>query len=379
MEPPPPEPSWRDASEFGADDEPRVLVTGGSGFLGRHLVDALLARGERVRVFDRVQSFEVEDASELVEFVIGDVRCPDDVRAACRGVRTIFHCAAYTEPWGSRDDFFGINVGGTRNVVEAALAGEAERLVFTSTGSVVIDGTDIKMGDESLPYPRRHLDLYSSSKAEAERIVLGANGEANSAGAALSTCSLRPHAMFGPRDSHFIAQLVAKAREGDITHMIGDGLNVCDFTYVANAVHAHLLVADQLSPGHAAAGQAYFITNGEPRRFWDFIATVLRQTGCVGPTKTISFRVAYSFAYVMEFLHWVFGRLVSFRPTITRHMVCTMACHHWFSHSKATRDFGYRPVVSLDEGLRETVDYFSQLVRTGLQAGGSSLAVAGTP
>ena len=145
--------------------------------------------------------------------------------------------------------------------------------------------------------------------------------------------------------------------------MIGDGLNMCDFTYVENAVHAHILAADHLKPGSPVCGQCYFITNGQPIRFWAFIGTVLAETGCVGPTKNISFRLAYAFAYVMELLHWLLGRLINFRPTITRHMVCIMACHHWFSHEKATRDFGYRPIVTLEDGLRQTISYFRQAVR----------------
>lgn len=113
----------------------------------------------------------------------------------------------------------------------------------------------------------------------------------------------------------------------------------------------------------SCVGNCYFITNGEPRPFWQFIGDVLSEMGCVGPTKSISFRVAYSFAYIMEFLHWLLAPFMEFRPTITRHMVCTMACHHWFSHAKATQDFGYKPVVSLDEGLDYTIEYFQSSVK----------------
>lgn len=169
--------------------------------------------------------------------------------------------------------------------------------------------------------------------------------------------------MFGPRDTNFVARLIANARDGDITHMIGDGMNVVDFTYIENAVYAHLLAADRLTPKYKVPGNCYFITNGEPRRFWDVINIILTNTGCIGPTKRISFRVAYAFAYVMEFLHWILKRFFNFRPTITRHMVCTMCCHHWFSLGKASRELGYKPITSLDEGLRHTIEYFQQTVR----------------
>jgi sterol-4alpha-carboxylate 3-dehydrogenase (decarboxylating) len=335
------------------------LVTGGCGFLGRHIVDYLVDNGQIVRVLDLHQSFE----DHRVNFVIGDITDEQTVRAACEGIDVVFHVASLTEPWGEYTDFHEVNVTGTSYLINACLEFGVRKLVYTSTGSVVIDGSDIKGGDESLEYPKTHLDHYSATKAEAEQMVIKANRVLTSKGHNLLTCSLRPHAMFGPRDSHFIAQLIAKAREGDITHLIGDGANVCDFTYVINAVHAHILAAEALSDDSPVAGECYFVTNGEPRRFWDFINRVLQETGCVGPTKSIAYRVAYGFAYSMELVHWLVSPVVSFRPTITRHMVCTMSCDHWFTHSKATRHFGYRPIVSLDEGLAETIAYFQKVVR----------------
>ena len=118
-------------------------------------------------------------------------------------------------------------------------------------------------------------------------------------------------------------------------------------------------------PMHDAGGQCYFITNGEPRNFWDVLDLILSETGCVGPTQQISFRVAYAFAYIMEVVVWLLGwvgRLFNLRPVITRHMVSTMACQAWFSHAKATAHFGYKPTVSLDDALDMTVNYFTRQV-----------------
>ena len=143
--------------------------------------------------------------------------------------------------------------------------------------------------------------------------------------------------------------------------MIGDGQNLVDFTYVTNAAYAHVLAMEKLVDHKSVpAGEVYFITNGEPRPFWDFICTILDKTGCASPTKSVSFRIAYAFAYVMEMIVWLLSPFVRVRPTITRHMVCTMSCHHWFSHEKATRDLGYTPIVSLDEGIALTTSWAEQ-------------------
>jgi sterol-4alpha-carboxylate 3-dehydrogenase (decarboxylating) len=141
--------------------------------------------------------------------------------------------------------------------------------------------------------------------------------------------------------------------------MTGD--NMVDFTFVENAAAAHLRAADHLLPGSAVCGQCYFITNGEPVLFWDFVSYVLAQCGCAGPEKYISYSMAYAFAYVMEWLQYLFGWAIRVGPTITRQMVCTMSQHHWFSHAKATRDFGYTPLVSLDQALQVTIAHFADL------------------
>lgn len=177
----------------------------------------------------------------------------------------------------------------------------------------------------------------------------------------MSTCSLRPHAIFGPRDTHFVSQLIAKVQGGVLTHIIGDGRNLADFTFIDNVVYAHYLAALNLNPSSACAGQAYFITNNEPTPFWTFIGRLLTEFGSPQPEKRISFLFAYILAWFMEYLRFLLSwlPLVHYRPSITRHLVCTVAKHHWFICAKAKRDLGYIPLVSLEEGLQITVEYFA--------------------
>jgi len=336
------------------------LVTGGSGFIGRHLVDYLLKAGYRVRVLDIVQ---IHPDERLERFYVGDVRNLSDVLQACDGVTCIFHAAGLTRPWLHSSQYIEVNVTGTENIIKAARHHNVTKIVYTSSTFVVFEGSNIQNGDESLKYAEHPLDHYSRSKQKAELTILRANKTKTDKGETIFTCSLRPHNVFGPRDTHFIAQMVQRARTGDITHMIGEGHNVTDFTYVDNVVYAHVLAASALKPRSPVPGQVYFITNGEPTLFWDFVGRVLESTGCARPTKAVSFTVAYLLAWLMEMIYAFIGWSGLWKPVLSRKMVVTTCCHHWFDHSKATRDFNYLPIVTLAEGIKRTAEYMNDLTR----------------
>src|SRR5581483_2463045 len=175
------------------------------------------------------------------------------------------------------------------------------RLVFTSSPSVVGGGHAIEGGDESLPYPRHYLAHYPRTKAEAERLVLAANGPD------LATVALRPHLIWGPGDNHLIPRLLARAKAGRL-RQVGDGTNRVDVTYIDNAAAAHVLAADRLGPGSPAPGKAYFITNGEPVALWPFVNRVVALAGLPPVTKRIPAGVAYAAGAVLEAAYRLLGR-----------------------------------------------------------------------
>ena len=187
----------------------------------------LLERGVRVRSYARGPYPELERRG--VEVIRGDLRDREDLRRACDGQHLVIHVAAKAGSWGPPAEFRAINFEGTRNVVEGCRAAGVERLVYTSTPSVVFDGVDLEGVAESAPYARGAHSPYVRSKALAEEWVLEANG------VGLHTVALRPHLVWGPRDPHFLPRIVARARSGRL-RMSGNGSNRVDTLYAAAAV-----------------------------------------------------------------------------------------------------------------------------------------------
>lgn len=321
-----------------------ALVTGGGGFLGRYIVEKLLARGDRVRVIARGRYPDVEALG--AETIQADVRDRDAVIAACRGVDVVFHVAALPLLWGRWEEFFGTNVVGTRNVIEACRAGGVGRLVYTSTPSVVFDDGDLEQADESRPYPARYRASYPATKAMAERAVVAASG------GDLLTVALRPHLVWGPRDNHLVPRILGRARAGQLV-VVGDGRNRVDITYVENAADAHLLAADRLQPGSPVAGQCYFISQGEPVVLWDFVNDLLGRLGLPRVTRAIPYPAARALGTVLETAHRVL-RLRT-EPRMTRFLAAQLAHSHWFDIGRARRELGYEPRVSTSEGLDRLV------------------------
>ena len=321
------------------------LVTGGGGFLGRYIVEQLRERGNAVRVFARGAYPELAETG--VEVVRGDIRDSKAVSNACRGVDCVIHTAALPGIGMRWRDFFETNTLGTRNVLDACRSRGVGRLVYTSSPSVVFDGSDHEGVDESAPYGTNWLEKnaghYSHSKALAEAEVLRANGES------LRTCALRPHLIWGSRDNHLIPRLIARAKSGRLRR-VGDGTNRVDMVYVENAAAAHLLAADALArPDSPATGKVYFISQGEPVNCWQWIDEILALAGLPPVKKSVSEATARRVGHACE---WAW-RLLHLRgePPMTRFLAAQLARSHWFDISAARRDLGYEPRISSAEGM----------------------------
>jgi len=327
-----------------------VLVTGGTGFLGRRLVLRLLGEGRRVTVLSRRADADL--AARGVRFVCASLDDAAAVRSACAGQHTVFHTAAKVGVWGPYADFYKTNVIGTRALIEGCREHGVSRLVYTSTPSVVYNGRDIAGGDERLPLTTHCPSPYPLTKAIAEREVIAANSEK------LRTVALRPHLIWGAGDPHLVPRLLASARRGRL-RIVGSGQNRVDMVHVENAVDAHLLAEAALNgdfASSAAAGRAYFITNGEPVRLWDWVNGLLAALGEPPVTRRISLRGAMAIGGFCEGLWRGLPFLLKNEPPITRFVAAELAKDHWFDIGAARRDLGYVPRISMEQGFSELID-----------------------
>jgi nucleoside-diphosphate-sugar epimerase len=327
-----------------------VLVTGGTGFLGRRLVERLLAAGRSVTVLARRPAPDL--AARGVRFVPAALDDAPAVAAACAGHGTIFHVAAKVGIWGRYDDFFRTNVLGTRALLAGARAHGVRCFVHTSTPSVVYNGRDLAGADESLPLTTSCPAAYPLTKAVAEREVLAANGPE------LRTVALRPHLIWGVGDPHLVPRILDRARAGRL-RIVGAGRNRVDMVHVANAVDAHL--AAEAALAGAAAGRAYFVTNDEPVVLWDWIADLLRGLGERPLDQRIPLGAAAAIGAVCE-AAW---RCLPLRgePPMTRFVAAELAKDHWFDIAAAKRDLGYAPKVTMAAGTAELVAHLRAAAR----------------
>lgn len=333
----------------------RVLVTGGSGFVGANLVTTLLDRGYSVRSFDRAPS-PLAPHSRL-EVLRGDITDKAVCARAVDGVDTVFHTAAIIELMGGasvtdeyRQRSFAINVGGTENLVEAGHAAGVQRFVYTSSNSVVMGGQNIASGDETLPYTTRFNDLYTETKVVAERFVLSQNGVGG-----MLTCAIRPSGIWGRGDQTMFRRLFESVIAGHVKVLIGRKSARLDNSYVHNLIHGFMLAAQHLVPGGTAPGQAYFINDDEPINMFEFARPVVEACGQPWPRIRVNGPVVRAAMTGWQRLHFRFGIPA---PLLEPLAVERLYLDNFFSVAKASRDLGYQPLFTTEKALTECLSYY---------------------
>lgn len=344
---------------YAVEDIPKdkkCAVIGGSGFLGQHMVEHLLSKGFDVNVFDIRQGFD----NPRVQFFLGDLCSRQDLFPALKGVSVVFHCASPPPSSNNKDLFYRVNYLGTKNVIDTCMEAGVQKLILTSSASVVYEGTDIKNGTEDLPYAMKPIDYYTETKILQERMVLNANDPERN----FLTIAIRPHGIFGPRDPQMVPILVEAAKTGKMKFIIGNGDNLVDFTFVENVVHGHILAAEKLSLDSSLGGKAFHITNDEPIPFWTFLSRILRGLNYDAPKYHIPYWAAYYLAFLLSLLVTVISPFIQLQPTFTPMRVALAGTFHYYSCEKAKKLLGYRPLINLDDAVTRTVQSFQYLQRT---------------
>lgn len=325
----------------------KILITGAHGFVGQALTNRFADEGHNVIAADITGEAWRNDIS-MIKL---DIRDKDAVITACESVDCIIHNASMVHTANNRsDDIWAVNHGGTKNILAACQAHEISKLIYISSASAVYEGEDIENGDETLPYSRISQAPYADSKIQAEKDVLAFDQKATT-----NTCAIRPHVVFGAGDNRFIPAILEKAKQGKLKRAIGNRDKLSDFTYISNLVDGVVAAYEKLVPDSPVCGQAYFITNGEPIAFFDFIEKFLTQIGYPPITGKVPYWLAYSAAAIAEGYDTLKGGTPGAENGLTRFAVRYMVTHHYFDISKAQRDLGWTPKVSLDEGIAKTI------------------------
>jgi sterol-4alpha-carboxylate 3-dehydrogenase (decarboxylating) len=327
-------------------DSKVYMVTGATGFLGQRIVKMLLEEGKKVRVFVR-QDYP----DDRVEVIKGDLIDLDSIRRVVKGSDVVFHTASFIS-WNPNDaDKLNlINIKANRDIIDACIEFNVSKLIYTSSIDAIYEGKPIKDGDESLPYPSKFIDHYSYTKAVAEKDIISANNQNG-----LLTCSLRTAGIYGPGDRTRLPSIIDVLRKGNYMQ-IGDGKSKFSHVYVDNCAYAHILAEKALVPGSVVCGQCYFITDHESGYFFDFFKPILTSLGYAIPNKKIPYSLAIILAYLSEFVATMPWNKKSAQPMITRYTVASTALDFSFTHDKATRDFGYKPIIPFDKAIQETIE-----------------------
>jgi nucleoside-diphosphate-sugar epimerase len=314
-----------------------VFVTGGSGFVGQHLLRTYAAAGAEVRALARSDRSARAVEAVGARPVTGDVTDGAALRAGMAGCDLVVHAAGNTEQWAPREAFHRVNVVGTATVLEAAGAAGVPRLVHVSTEAVLADGRPLRNVDETHPRPARLVGDYAVTKARAEDLVLAANGPD------LATVVVRPRLVWGPGDATILPAVVDAASAGRFAWIDGG-------RYLTSTCHVTNTCAGIVAAGRdGRGGEVYFLTDGEPVEFRTFLTALAGTAGVELGDRSIPRPLAWAVATALEPV-W---RLLPLRgaPPITRTFLALSAQEMTVDDGKARQEIGYRPPVDRAAGL----------------------------
>jgi nucleoside-diphosphate-sugar epimerase len=316
-----------------------AFVTGGSGFIGGRLIERLRADGHTVRALARSGEAAGRIRARGGEPALGDLANVGAMREAAAGCELAFHAAAALGDWGKREEFERGNVDGTANALRACAESGVRRFVHVGTEAALLAGEPLVDVDETAPLRPDSPVLYSSTKARAEQLVLDANRDG------FETVVVRPRFVWGRGDTTLLPTMVELVRSGRFA-WIGGGRHRTSTTHVDNVVEGLVAGASRGAPGNA-----YFVTDGDPVVFREFVSELLATQGVSPPARSIPSLAAHALALVGE-AAWRTLPLPG-RPPLTRFAYWVSSQECTIRIDKARQQLAYRPVRTIPDGLRE--------------------------
>ena len=325
----------------------RVCLTGGTGFIGGAVAQRLLERGDALVLLarNRPRAARLEGLGARV--VEGDLLDPEAVSRAAGGCEAVVHCAGVPRPAPTRV-FRRVHVDGTRIVVDAARAAGVRRLVHIASQAVLFDGRDIDAPEDSLAPPARHIDPYSATKAEGERIALAANEPGG-----LQTTSLRPAVVWGRGDTTLLPALLRLALGPVGIPMCGDGENIEATTHVRNVVSGVIAALD--SP--RAPGRAYLLVDDFVIRWKDFMSRLAEAAGVAPRFFRVPAFIAGPAARAIDRAAGLLGLPVPLAYFGVRMALTSRR----YRATRAREEIGYAPAVFLEEGLADLSAWVTEI------------------
>jgi len=317
----------------------KVLLTGGSGFIGGNLAKKLVKKNYKVRALVR-NSSNVNELKQLgVELCYGDLSDSTALRNASEGVEVVYPCAALVSDWGKYEDFYEVNVQGTKNLLDACVENNVRKIVYISTTDVVWNYEDHINLTESANYYKIYKHPYCKTKAEAEKEILSYKNQNK-----IETTIIRPCLVWGPGDRVVLPKIVDLAINNSL-YLFGSGRNLISICYIENVTDAIILAGEN----HKSNGEIYFINDDLKITFQEYISKLLSSLEIEWKPKKIPYFIVYNIARLLEFLTIISGSKKY--PLITTYVVAAMGKNLNYSIDKARLDLNYKPKINLHNGL----------------------------
>ncbi len=311
----------------------KILVTGGTGFIGSYIIEELLEHDYHVKILTRRS---IDRWGNNIEVVKGDITIPDTIREAFKDVEAVFHNAAYAMDYGRKKDMYNVNVAGTENIAKLCIENDIDRIIYTSSAGVYgFPDTKEPITEDS---PKKPLNYYQKSKLLGEKALNKYREE-------IKTSAIRPPLVFGAGGVG-TKIILDKLVDGSMI-IIGDGNNIISVVHPRDVAKCLRLALEKDNIGTAFNVVSFTATIN------DFIGTLSEKLGVKKPDKHVSFWIAYIIGFLSEYL--------SKNPSITRFRVKTLATNREVSSRKAEEILGYKPSFNLDKTAEDMVRWYKTL------------------